>query len=75
MKKVISLLAMILLLAFTPNPNQQEKEYKASLTVNDWQILISNPDDVPANSRRAVIQKVVNQIQGQINADTLQKKK
>ena len=75
MIKLLSFLAMTTLLSLTPKTGQQDKEYTAKLSVNEWQILIANQDDVSANSRRAVIQKVINQIQPQIQSDTIPKKK
>lgn len=74
--KLLSLLTTILILSFTTgNKNKtQEKEYTGKATLNEWQIILANPDDVPLNQRKAVIAKFVGQLQTQIN-DTIPKKK
>jgi len=69
--KLLLFILVGVLLSFIPNP---EKEYSAKLSINEWQTLIANQDDVAPNARRAVIQKVISQIQPQIQADTTKKK-
>ena len=72
MKKVLLFLFAAVLISFIPEP---EKEYGAKATISDWQILIANQDDVPKSQRDRVIAKIVGQLQSQISADTIQKKK
>ena len=73
MIKFLSFLAVTAILSFTPQTGQ-DKEYKAQLTVNEWQVLIANQDDVPKSQRDRIISKIVTQLQQQISADTLKKK-
>lgn len=74
MIKLISFLTMVAILAFAPNTGQ-DKEYKISLTLSELNTIIANPDDVSVNGRKAVIQKIIMQVQPQIAADTIPKKK
>ncbi|HQV53953.1 MAG TPA: hypothetical protein PLX17_00480 [Chitinophagaceae bacterium] len=72
MKKVLLFLFAAVLISFIPEP---EKEYVAKLSLQEWNILISDQGDVAPNARKGVIQKVVGQIQPQIQADTIKNKK
>lgn len=72
--KLIGILALGLGLAMFP---QQEKEYSAKLTANEWQIVVNcivAPDDVSPNQRKTAFQKLFPQIQQQLAADTIKKK-
>lgn len=75
MIKTIALLATILVLSFTRDINtQQEKEYTVKATIQEWQVILANQDDVAKSVRDKVIQKFAIQINQQI-ADTVSKKK
>lgn len=73
MIKLLSFLAVTAILSFTPQTGQ-DKEYTCHLTLNEYNILISDQNDVSVNARKAVIQKVVGQINQQLT-DTLPPKK
>ena len=70
-KKAFLILLTAVLLSFTPNP---EKEYSAKATLQEWQILLSHPDDVAKSVRDKVVAKFVAQLNQQIT-DTIPKKK
>lgn len=75
MFKFLSFLAITAVLGLTPKTGQPDKEFAAKATIQEWQILISNQDDVPKNARDKVVAKIATQLQLQINADTIPKKK
>lgn len=61
------------LLSFIPN---EEKELTGKLTLNEWNVLIlsvNSPDDVSANQKKAVLGKLIPQLQKQAT-DTTKKK-
>lgn len=74
-KKITLILLTAFCISFIPEP---DKEYGAKLTLNDWNTLIlsvNSPDDVTANQKKAILSKLIPQIQSQIIADTIPKKK
>lgn len=71
LKKLTLILFTALLLSFIPNQN--EKGYGAHATIQEWNILLSHPDDVSKNQRDKVLAKFVAQLQIQV-IDTTKKK-
>lgn len=78
---LISVAITTAFIAFTSKPKEdkltlktQEKEYVGKGTIQDWQILLSNQDDVPKNQRDRVVSKFALQINQQLT-DSLPKKK
>jgi len=68
--KLLSILLMSAILILAPNTGQ-DKEYPAKATIQEWQILFANQDDVAKSTRDKVIAKFVAQLQQQINSDTI----
>ena len=77
MTKLISFIAMTLLLALTPAPNQQEKTYHVSLTLVQYNQIIGGlqSSDLPAKTANQLIQEITQQVQKQLQSDTIPKKK
>ncbi len=77
MIKLISVLAMTLLLSFTPTPSQQEKTYKISLTLLQYNQLINglSSSELPAKTANQLIQEITTQVQAEMAKDTIPKKK
>ena len=56
---------------------QQDKQYTVSMTIQEWELnlrAINNPDDVTANERKHLANKIVPQLNKQL-ADTSAKNK
>ncbi len=76
MIKLLSALLMTLLLSFTPNPSQQEKTYKISLTLLQYNQLINglSSSELPAKTANQLIQEITTQVQAEMAKDTIKKK-
>lgn len=76
-------MGMTLFIYFTEKPKEKtltsltpEKEYPVSLTIQEWIVVTSHPDDVAKNIREKTIQKVGSQLQSQLKVeDSLFKQK
>lgn len=73
MIKTLSLIFAILILSFTTG-SKQEKEYTVKASVQEWNIILSNQDDVAKSVRDKVVQKFASQLNQQIISDTTKKK-
>lgn len=70
MKKLIALVVTIFLLALTP-PYHDERELTVKCTLQEWQVLvgiINSPDDFSQNQKKAILQRIVPQINMQLAA-------
>lgn len=64
--------------AMAKQPQTPTKEYTVTLSLQDWQGVlysISNPDDVTKNQKNSLAEKIAQQVQKQIAADTTKPKK
>lgn len=73
MKKIVAILAMALLISFTPNPNE-EKEITIKLTLPQWEVVLQGLGELPMKIAAPISQSIISQAQRQIT-DTLPKKK
>lgn len=82
MKKFIASILLLTTLvvafgAFTKEPQDQPKMYTVSLPLSDWfllQQILTVPDDVTANQKKYILEKMAVQVNGQIKADSTAKK-
>jgi hypothetical protein len=69
MKKVLSIIAIVLLVSFTV------KSFKVEGSVEDWNnvLLVIDQSDAPAKNRNAARELIMGQVQRQLNDTTIKK--
>lgn len=62
-------------IGFSQKPSTQPKSFPVILSFEEWQTVIDAVSDKPYKTSAPIIQKIVNQVNNQIAADTIKPKK
>lgn len=74
MIKKIALILLMSLFIYQTTPNQQEKKYPVSLTLNQWGIVLKGTGKLTIEEGGAAYQDIISQLQPQLAQDTIKKK-